>query len=42
MERSPIWRADEWGGLRLRELYRSRGYLPYRMTKKLLFLRYKS
>ncbi len=33
MERSPIWRADEWGGLRLRELYRSRGYLPYRMSK---------
>ena len=33
MERSPIWRADEWGGLRLRELYHSRGYLPYRMSK---------
>lgn len=33
MEQSPIWRADERGGLRLRELYHRHGYLPYRMSK---------
>lgn len=33
MEQSPIWRADERGGLRLRELYHRHGYLPYRMGK---------
>lgn len=33
MEESLLWRPDERGGLRLRELYRRRGYLPYRMSK---------
>ena len=33
MEESLIWRSDERGGLRLRELYHRRGYLPYRMSK---------
>lgn len=33
MDQSPIWRADERGGLRLRELYHRHGYLPYRMSK---------
>lgn len=33
MEQSPIWRADERGGLQLRELYHRHGYLPYRMSK---------
>ncbi|MDE7220840.1 MAG: ATP phosphoribosyltransferase regulatory subunit, partial [Oscillospiraceae bacterium] len=33
MDRFPIWRADERGGLQLRELFRRHGYLPYRMSK---------
>ena len=33
MEESLIWRTDERGGLRLRELYHRHGYLPYRMSK---------
>ena len=33
MEQSPIWRSDERGGLRLRELYHRHGYQPYRMSK---------
>lgn len=33
MLESPIWRADERAGLRLRELYHRHGYLPYRMSK---------
>ena len=33
MEQSSIWRSDERGGLRLRELYHRHGYLPYRMSK---------
>ena len=33
MKQSSIRRADERGGLKLRELYRRHGYLPYRMSK---------